>query len=113
MVLLSTNVVVPSLAFNCSGNLSESCVTSHPIPIPGCGFGLGSSLWTPLCFEFAGVANALCWPTCSHWWDHLGKILGETAHFSHTVKLAHICHWPFYEFDLIQVFLFSIVFILY
>ena len=49
-----------SLAFDCSGNLSDSCVTSCPIPLSGCGSGLGSSLWTPLCSEFPGVANALC-----------------------------------------------------
>ena len=65
------NFVVPSLAFDCSGNLSVSCVTSHPIWLQGCGFGLGSSLWTPLCSEFPGVANALLWPTCSLWWDLL------------------------------------------
>ena len=35
------NFVVLSLAFDCSGNLSDSCVTSCPIPLQGCGFGLG------------------------------------------------------------------------
>ena len=61
------NFVVPSLAFDCSGNLSVSCVTSHPIPLQCCGFGLVSSLWTPLCSEFPGDANALCWLTCCLW----------------------------------------------
>ena len=61
------NSAVPILAFDCSGNLSDSCVISHPIPLSGCGFGLGSSI----CSEFPGVANALCWPTYSHWWNHL------------------------------------------